>query len=74
VLGVQKAGSTDPDKVRDAIAGLDEQSFFGPLKFSPNGENLTKAMAVIQIQNGKPVTVWPKDSSEAAMTWPGTAS
>jgi branched-chain amino acid transport system substrate-binding protein len=74
VLGVQKAGSTDPDKVRDAVAGLDEQSFFGPLKFSPNGENLTKAMAVIQIQNGKPVAVWPKDSSEAAMKWPGTAS
>jgi branched-chain amino acid transport system substrate-binding protein len=74
VLGVQKAGSTDPDKVRDAIAGLDEQSFFGPLKFAPNGENLTKTMAVVQIQNGKPVAVWPKESAEAAMTWPGTAS
>lgn len=74
VLGVAKAGSTDPDKVRDAIAGLDEPSFFGPLKFAPNGENLTKTMAVVQIQNGKPVTVWPKEDAEAAMAWPGTAS
>src|SRR5262249_31316041 len=34
VLAVEKAGTTDPDKVRDALAGLDEQSFFGPLKFN----------------------------------------
>ena len=71
-LAVEKAGSTDPDKVRDAMAGLDTQSFFGPIKFSPNGQNLTKKMAVIQIQGGKPVTVWPKDSAEAPMKWPGT--
>jgi branched-chain amino acid transport system substrate-binding protein len=29
-------------------------------------------MQVIQIQNGKPVTVWPKDVAETAMIWPGT--
>jgi branched-chain amino acid transport system substrate-binding protein len=74
VLAVQKAGSTDPDKVRDALAALDEQTFFGPIKFSANGENLTKSMGVIQIQNGKPVSVWPKEASEAPLKWPGASA
>jgi len=72
VLAVEKAGSTDPDKVRDALSALDTPSFFGPLKFTEKGQNLTKQMVVIQIQNGKQVTVWPKDASEATLKWPGT--
>lgn len=74
VLAVEKAGSTDPDKVRDALAALDTPSFFGPLKFTDKGQNLTKQMAVIQIQDGKQVTVWPKESAEAQLKWPGTRS
>jgi branched-chain amino acid transport system substrate-binding protein len=71
-LAVEKAGSTDPDKVRDALAGLDTPSFFGPLKFNDKGQNVTKQMGVIQIQGGKPVTVWPADSAEGTLKWPGT--
>jgi len=74
VLAVEKAGSTDPTKVRDTLAGLNEQSFFGPIKFNDKGQNLTKTMGVIQIQNGKPVSVWPKDTAEAPMKWPGNAA
>jgi len=73
VLAVEKAGSTDPDKVRDALAALDTPSFFGPIKFTPEGMNVTKQMAVIQIQNGKAVPVWPADSAEAPLKWPATA-
>jgi hypothetical protein len=29
-------------------------------------------MSVIQIQNGKVVTVWPTESAEAKLIWPGT--
>ena len=73
VLAVEKAGSTDPDKVRDALAKLDTPSFFGPIKFDEQGKNVTKQMGVIQIQNGKPVSVWPKDAAEGAIKWPATA-
>jgi branched-chain amino acid transport system substrate-binding protein len=69
---VQNAGSTDPDKVREAVASLDVSSFFGPIKFDSTGKNVTKTMSVIQIQDGKPVTVWPADAQEAALIWPGT--
>jgi len=72
VLAVEKAGSTDPVKVRGALAGLDEQTFFGPLKFDSSGQNRTKAMQVVQIQGGKPVCVWPANASEAALRWPAT--
>jgi branched-chain amino acid transport system substrate-binding protein len=71
VLAVEKAGSTDQNKVRDQLASLDEQSFFGPLKFNDAGQNVTKKMAVIQIQGGKPVAVWPADSREGSLIWPG---
>jgi branched-chain amino acid transport system substrate-binding protein len=70
VMAVEKAGSTDPDKVRAALSTLDTPSFFGPLKFNEKGMNVTKPMAVIQIQDGKPVTVWPKDAAEAPLRWP----
>lgn len=71
VLAVEKAGSSDVDKVRDALAGLDAESFFGKIKFDPTGANIYKPMSVIQIQKGKAVTVWPKESAEAKMIWPG---
>ena len=74
VMGMEKAGSTDPDKVRDAIAGLDTQSFFGQIKFNDKGQNVYKPMSVVQIQNGKVVTVWPKANAEAQLVWPGTKS
>jgi branched-chain amino acid transport system substrate-binding protein len=70
VLAVQKANSIEPDKVRDALSTLDTPSFFGPIKFNPQGMNVTKQMGVIQIQGGKTVAVWPKDSAEAPIKWP----
>ncbi len=73
-MGMEKAGSTDPDKVRDAVAGLDTKSFFGQIKFNDKGQNVYKPMSVVQIQNGKVVTVWPKANAEAQLVWPGTTS
>ncbi len=72
VLSAEKAGSTDADAVRDAMAGLDTESFFGRIKFDQTGQNVYKPMSVIQIQQGKVLTVWPKDAAEADMIWPGT--
>jgi branched-chain amino acid transport system substrate-binding protein len=70
VLGVEKAGSTDPAKVRDAIAGLDTDSFFGPIKFDDTGKNADKPMSAIQITNGKPVTVYPAEQAQTDLQWP----
>jgi branched-chain amino acid transport system substrate-binding protein len=71
VLAVEKAGSTDPAKVRTAIAGLDENSFFGPIKFDDTGKNADKPMSAIQIKNGEPVTIYPDEQAQAELQWPG---
>jgi branched-chain amino acid transport system substrate-binding protein len=70
VLAAEKANSLDPSKVREELAKLDEQTFFGPLKFDARGMNVAKKMSVIQVQSGKPVAIWPKESAEAKLKWP----
>ena len=70
VLGVEKAGASDPAKVRDAIAGLDTDSFFGPIKFDDTGKNADKPMSAIQITEGKPVTVYPTEQAQTDLQWP----
>jgi branched-chain amino acid transport system substrate-binding protein len=67
---LEKAGSTDPDAVRDALAKLDIMTFYGPIKFDERGENATHPMAVQQIQKGKLVTVWPSDVAEGKALYP----
>jgi branched-chain amino acid transport system substrate-binding protein len=63
----QKAGSLDPQKVRDAIAQTDIMTFYGPIRFNDKGENIAKSMGVTQVQNSKPVVVYPPDESEAKL-------
>jgi branched-chain amino acid transport system substrate-binding protein len=72
VLAVGDAGSADPGKVRDSLASLDTESFFGPIKFDDSGKNVTKPMSAIQIQNGKVTTIWPEEQAQAKLQWPAT--
>ena len=67
---LQKAGSLDPQKVRDAIAETDIMTFYGPIRFNDKGMNIGKSMAVIQLQNGKPVVVYPKSAAEGELIYP----
>jgi branched-chain amino acid transport system substrate-binding protein len=70
VLATQAAGFTDPRKVRDALARLDTDSFFGRIRFDASGKNVSKPMSVIQIQGGKVVTVWPVAPGVKPLRWP----
>jgi branched-chain amino acid transport system substrate-binding protein len=70
---LEKAGSLDPQKVRDALAALDVMTFYGPITFDKRGVNMTKPMVVQQIQNGKLITVWPAAIAEAKPLYPTPA-
>lgn len=72
VLAVEKAGSTDPEQVRAAMAGLNTDSFFGHIQFNEQGQNVFKPMQVIQVQNGDARTVWPTNGADAKLIWPAT--
>jgi len=67
---IQRAGSLDPARVRDALANLDVVTFFGLLKFDSRGLNVFKPMVVNQIQAGKLVTIYPYRLAEADPMYP----
>ena len=56
---LEKAGSFDLEKVRDAIAGIELDTFYGKVKFDASGKNIAKPMVLRQIQDMKYVPVAP---------------
>ena len=68
-----RANSTDPTKVRDALASTDMNTFYGPIKFSPHGNNLGKPMVLRQIQDGHYKVVAPTKWADAKLEWPRKA-
>jgi branched-chain amino acid transport system substrate-binding protein len=68
---IEKAGSLDPTKVRDALAATDMMTFYGRVKFDSRGVNVYKPMAVEQYQpDGIKYTVWPADVAEKPALYP----
>jgi branched-chain amino acid transport system substrate-binding protein len=68
---IEKAGSLDPTKVREALAAIDLSTFYGRVKFDSRGVNTFKPMAVEQYQpDGNKYTVWPADVAEKAALYP----
>ena len=59
-MAIERADSLDRDKVRDELAKLDVVTFWGPVKFGPNGQINSLEPPVFQIQNAKPVVLFPQ--------------
>jgi branched-chain amino acid transport system substrate-binding protein len=55
----ERARSFDTEKLRDAIAATNLQTFYGPIKFGPRGNNIAKPMVLRQIQDGEYNVVAP---------------
>ncbi len=69
-LAIEKAGSLDPQKVRDTLASLDVMTFYGRIKFNADGLNVYKPMVTVQIQHGQVMTIWPADVASAKAIYP----
>jgi branched-chain amino acid transport system substrate-binding protein len=67
---LERAGSTDPQAVRDALAKLDVVTFFGLLKFDSRGVNVYKPMVVNQIQGPALKTIYPYRLADAKPIYP----
>jgi len=63
-MAIEKAGTLDPAKVRDALAALDVMTFWGPVRFGPTGQINSLQPPVFQIQKGKPVIVFPAEARQ----------
>jgi branched-chain amino acid transport system substrate-binding protein len=70
---LEHAASTDPQKVRDAIAALDLSEGYaamgpgGRVKFGPDGKNIYAHPVGVQWQHGDLATVFPKEDARAAL-------
>ncbi len=70
----ERANSFDVEKVRDAIAATDMMTFYGAIKFAPEGNNIAKPMVLRQIQNGEYNVVAPSKWASHAVQWPRMAN
>lgn len=70
-LAIEKAGSIKPQAVRDALAGLDVMTFYGPVKFGENGQITSLEPPVFQIQDGGAKVVFPEAVKQTDMRYGG---
>jgi branched-chain amino acid transport system substrate-binding protein len=59
-IAIERAGSLDREKIRDELAKMDIVTFFGPVKFGPNGQINSLEPPVFQIQGAKPIVLFPQ--------------
>jgi branched-chain amino acid transport system substrate-binding protein len=69
-VAIERAASTEPAKVREALAATDLNTFFGPIKFDDRGANAVKPVYVQQVQSGRAVLIWPPDVASARPRYP----
>ncbi len=58
---VEAAGSTAPAAVRKIMNERRFETFYGPIKFGPHGQNEIASPMVLQIQKGKYIVLDPKE-------------
>jgi branched-chain amino acid transport system substrate-binding protein len=66
----RRAQSFDTEKLRDALARTDIDTFFGHVRFSKAGNNIAKPMVLRQIQDGKYVVVAPTKYAAEPVEFP----
>ncbi|SMC24038.1 branched-chain amino acid transport system substrate-binding protein [Desulfacinum hydrothermale DSM 13146] len=66
---IEKAGTLDPEKVRDAIASISLDTIYGHVEFNPNGQ-IKGTSVVLQILGGEVHQVYPSKEKEPVYPFP----
>jgi branched-chain amino acid transport system substrate-binding protein len=69
-MAIEKAGSLETDKVREALRSYSGSTFWGPTKWDSTGQNTAGATVTFQIQNGVIKTVWPPEAGQVKPIYP----
>jgi branched-chain amino acid transport system substrate-binding protein len=72
---INRAGSTQPEAIRKALAetSIPGNKLIMPwegIRFDSTGQNTLGSGIIVQVQNGKYVTVWPFELASAEVVWP----
>jgi branched-chain amino acid transport system substrate-binding protein len=72
---INRAGSTDPEKIRDALTKTDlkpDQLMMGynGVKFDDTGQNILASTYLIQLKDKQYQLVWPDKAAAAKLDWP----
>ena len=70
-LAIEAAGTIEPTAVRDALAGMDTITFYGPVHFGKNGQIDSLEPPVFQIQDGTAKTIYPESIKQADLRFGG---
>jgi branched-chain amino acid transport system substrate-binding protein len=58
-IAIEKSGTINRQKVRDELAKMDVTTFYGQVRFGPNGQITSLEPPIFQIQDAKPIVVYP---------------
>ncbi|HEY2243609.1 MAG TPA: ABC transporter substrate-binding protein [Xanthobacteraceae bacterium] len=72
---IDRAGSTDPDRIRDALTKTDlkpDQLMMGyqGIKFDGTGQNILASTYLIQLHGNRYELVWPESAATSKLQWP----
>jgi len=67
---IEKAGTLDTTRIRDAIAATDMMTLVGKVKFRPDGTAIDPCPASVQWLSGSQKLVWPKEFRETSFVYP----
>lgn len=70
VEAIEKAGAVDREKVRAALFKGKFKAPAGVVEFDETGFPISNGAFTLQIQSGKVVIVWPKESATGTLQWP----
>ena len=75
---INRAGSTDPAKIRDALAStrIAPDAMIMPwegVQFDKTGQNVLTRGIFVQTLDGAPKMVWPSDQAATKLVWPRPA-
>jgi len=72
---INRAASRQPEAIRKALTetNIPAEKLIMPwagIKFDDSGQNTLGSGIIVQVQNGKYVTVWPFELASAEVIWP----
>ena len=70
VDALKRANSFDTEKVREALAATNLQTFYGWVDFDETGKNIAKPMVLRQVQKGKYIPVAPSKFAAGEVIFP----